>query len=126
MILIISFVMMIRYENLILRIDAYKETILADIKTEKERNISNDIKQNKLKAIEIPNLVLRVNEKAYWTEPAILKEEKITEKAFSAGAAGLGLPLFRGITVNAGGLKGKLVEKVDIVPVSTGDLIISN
>jgi len=76
--------------------------------------------------ISLSNVVLQKNESAFWSERASLFEERVVRRRYEGGSQGVSFRLMKGVSYRVGGHRGHIVTDKATVPVSTGDLIITN
>jgi hypothetical protein len=86
----------------------------------------NEIQQGNLPAIATVNLVKQKNEVVHWVEPSSLAEEKVVRRRYEGGSQGVSLRIAKGVSYRVGGHRGHIVSETGIVPVSIGDLVITN
>lgn len=86
----------------------------------------NEIQQGNLPIIGVTNLVTTKGEQTYWSEPAILAEEKVIRRSYKGGSSGVSFRIMKGVSYRVGSSRGHLVSETDIVPVSDGELILTN
>lgn len=86
----------------------------------------NEIQQGNMPIVSVANLIIQKNEKVYWTEPAVLAEEKVLRRRFEGGSQGVSFRIMKGVSYRVGGFRGHSVSETGIVAVSTGELIITS
>lgn len=86
----------------------------------------NEIQKGNLPTITLTNLVTTKGEIGYWAEPAILAEEKVIRRNYQGGSQGVSLRIMKGVSYRVGASRGHIVNQTGLVPVSTGDIIITN
>jgi len=73
-------------------------------------------------SLPVQSVMLRDGEIAHYSEYGVLMENKIT--GYEAGSASVRVKVAKGVTIGTAGTKGKAVR--DYVPVSDGELVITN
>ncbi len=87
----------------------------------------NEIQQGNVPVLPRPsNVVMQKDEKTYWVEPAILKEEKVISRQYQGGSSGFSFRVMKGVSYRVGSSRGHLVSQTDIVAVSMGNFIITS
>lgn len=86
----------------------------------------NEIQKGNLPTVSIINLVTQKDEVVYWSEPAILAEEKVIRRRYEGGSQGVSFRVMKGVSYRVGGHRGHIVSETDLVPVSDGELIATN
>ena len=84
-----------------------------------------DLELGNVPWIEAPNVVLRQFEKAYWSEPAQLMEERVVRRRYEGGQQGVNVRIMKGVSVRVGGHRGSMVSDTGLVSVSSGELILT-
>jgi len=101
-----------------------------EIKTSKKEltrlRLLNEIQKGNLPTVSITNLVMKKGETAYWKEPATLAEEKIIRRRYEGGSQGVSFRVMKGVSYRVGGHRGHIVSETGLVPVSDGELIVTN
>lgn len=88
--------------------------------------VLDEIQKGNVPLISIQNVIMQRNEKAYWSEPASLVEEKVISSHYEGGSQGMSFRIMKGVSYRVGGHRGHMVSERGFVPVSTGDLIITS
>lgn len=86
----------------------------------------NEIQLGNVPEVSVPNLITEKDEKVYWAEPAQLIEEKVIKRRYEGGSQGVSLRIAKGVSYRVGGSRGHLVSETGLVPVGTGELVITN
>lgn len=73
-----------------------------------------------------PNIPLQKNEIAYWSESANLFELRVTSRETVGGSRGATLTLAKGLSFRVGNQRGQVISHKTAIPVSQGELIITN
>jgi len=76
--------------------------------------------------ISVSNVVLQKGESAYWSERASLYEERVVSRRYEGGSRGMSFRIMKGVSYRVGSHRGHLITDKAMVPVSTGELIITN
>ena len=103
----------------------------ADIQPTKKElarfRLLNEIQQGNVPVLPRPsNLIMQKDEKTYWVEPAILKEEKVISRQYQGGSSGVSFRIMKGVSYRVGSSRGHLVSQTGIVAVSMGNFIITS
>ncbi len=72
------------------------------------------------------NVVMKKGEFAIWKVQSTLYETRVVRREITVGSRGVSVRLMKGVTVRVGASRGQSVPVVDSVPVSVGNLIITN
>jgi hypothetical protein len=86
----------------------------------------NEIQQGNLPAITTSPVILQKSEKAHWVEPGALLEERVISRRYEGGSHGVSIRIMRGVSYRVGAHRGHIVSETGIVPVSSGDFVITN
>ena len=86
----------------------------------------NEIQKGNLPTVPVTNLVTQKGEITYWTEPAILAENKVIRRRYEGGSQGVSLRVMKGVSYRVGGHRGHIVSETGLIPVSDGELITTN
>ncbi|HZE07893.1 MAG TPA: hypothetical protein VE110_03960, partial [Gemmatimonadaceae bacterium] len=85
-----------------------------------------EIQAGNLPVVQVPTIILQKNEIAHWREPSSLIEERVVGRRYVGGSSGVSVRIARGVSYRVGSSRGRLmVDKAD-VPVSTGELVLTN
>lgn len=76
--------------------------------------------------VSVPNLVLQKSECAYWSESGAIIEERVVRRRYQGGSQGFSFRIAKGVSYRVGGHRGSIVTDTAAVPVSYGDLVITN
>lgn len=85
-----------------------------------------EINSGNLPKVPVQNVVLQKAERAHWMEPASLLEERVVSRRYEGGSQGFSFRIAKGVSYRVGAHRGHLVADRALVPVSTGDLIITD
>jgi len=85
-----------------------------------------EISDGHLPSTTVSGLVLQRSETAHWCEPATLLEERVVRRRYEGGTSGVSIRIMKGVSYRVGGYRGHSVAETGIVPVSTGDLVITS
>ncbi|MBI3414228.1 MAG: hypothetical protein HY043_02730 [Verrucomicrobia bacterium] len=85
-------------------------------------NLRNGITEN----FENLGIVLQKGEKVLWVEPGVLHEIRVVSRRYEGGSAGVRFRVAKGVSFNVGKHRGQLVSETGVVPVSDGNLVITN
>lgn len=117
-------------EQELLSIQKYLGLADSEIQSSKKElarlRLLNEIQQGNMPTIQVKNLVMQKEEKAYWLEPATLAEEKVLRRKFEGGSRGMSFRIMKGVSYRVGGFSGHSVSETGVVSVSNGELIITS
>jgi len=100
---------------------------IASTKVELSRfRLLREITQGNIPSVVVPGLVLQKNEIAYWAEPASIVEERVISRQFVGGSHGVSIRIMKGVSYRVGASRGHVESRTGIVPISTGDLVITS
>jgi hypothetical protein len=85
-----------------------------------------EIQIGNLPSVRVPTLILQKAEEAHWAEPASLIEERVVGRRYVGGSHGVSFRIAKGISYRVGASRGQLIVDKANVPVSSGDLILTN
>lgn len=85
-----------------------------------------EIKNGNPPIFSVPNVVLQKEELAYWMEPASILEERVVSRHYEGGSQGFSFRIAKGVSYRVGSHRGRIVTDKAVLPVSVGDLIITN
>ncbi len=99
------------------------------VKSKKELarlRLLTEIQNGNPPSISVPNVVLQKSERAYWSEPASILEERVVSRRYEGGSQGVSFRIAKGLSYRVGAHRGRIVTDTAIVPVSSGELIITS
>ncbi|GIV46330.1 MAG: hypothetical protein KatS3mg036_1148 [Ignavibacterium sp.] len=102
------------------------EAILATKRELFKYRLLNEIAKGNLPKLTVPNLLIQKNEDVHLIESATLIENKIINRRYEGGSRGTSIKIAKGISFRIGSHRGHLVSERAYVPVSDGELIITN
>ena len=79
-----------------------------------------------LPVVMVPGLVLRRGETPHWSEPGELLEERVINRRYEGGSSGFSFRIAKGVRYRVGGHRGRIVTETGLVPISRGDLVLTN
>jgi hypothetical protein len=85
-----------------------------------------EIQLGNLPGILVPNLLLQKTEIAHWSEPGSILEERVVGRRYVGGSQGVSFRIARGVSYRIGAHRGHVETDKAIVPVSDGDLVLTN
>jgi len=88
--------------------------------------IITEIEQGNLPTIEVRGVVTKKGETIHWSEDGSLIEERVISRRYEGGSHGVSLRIMKGVSYRVGAHRGQLVSESANVPVSTGELLITN
>ena len=86
----------------------------------------SEISQGNLPTLDLQGVVLRKQEQIHWIEAASLIEERVIRKTYVGGTQSVGFRVMKGVTFRVGGTRGHMIAERDMIPISFGDLIVTN
>lgn len=103
------------------------ESEIAKSKKELARlRLLTEIQNGNPPSISVPNVILQKSEIAYWSEPASILEERVVKRRYEGGSHGISFRIAKGVSYRVGAHRGHIVTDTAVVPVSSGELIITN
>jgi hypothetical protein len=85
-----------------------------------------EIQRGNPPAISVPNVILQKTEVAYWAEPANILEERVVRRRYEGASQGLSFRIAKGVSYRIGAHRGHLITDTAVLPVSTGELVITS
>lgn len=85
-----------------------------------------EIADGNIPEVSVTNMVFQKSEKAYWAEAGKILEERVIRRRYEGGSRGVSFRIAKGVSYRVGSHKGQLISDSAIVPVSYGDLVITN
>lgn len=79
-----------------------------------------------LPVFRVPGIVLRKDETPHWAEPGELLEERVINRRYEGGSSGFSFRIAKGVSYRIGGHRGRIITETGIVPVSRGELVLTN
>lgn len=86
----------------------------------------DEIQRGNLPIQSMPNIILQRGEVVHWAEPAKLLEERVVSRRYTGGSSGFSFRICKGVSYRVGASRGHIVTDTAIVPISSGDLALSN
>jgi hypothetical protein len=77
-------------------------------------------------SISVRNIILQKSELAYWSEPASLFEERVVNRRYEGGSQSVSFRIAKGVSYRIGAQRGHIVADTAIVPVSSGELVVTS
>jgi hypothetical protein len=103
------------------------EAEIAKSKKELARlRLLTEIQQGNPPALSVPNFILQKTEVAYWAEPGSILEERVARRRYEGGSQGVSFRIAKGVSYRIGAHRGHLIADTAVVPVSAGELVITN
>lgn len=103
------------------------ESEIAKSKKELARlRLLTEIQNGNPPSTSVPNVILQKSETAYWSEPASILEERVVKRRYEGGSQGFSFRIAKGVSYRVGGHRGHIVTDTAVLPVSSGELIITN
>jgi len=85
-----------------------------------------EIQNGNMPTVSVQNVILQKSETAHWAEPGNILEERVVSRRYEGGSQGLSFRIAKGVSYRVGGHRGHLVTDKAVLPVSSGELIITN
>ena len=85
----------------------------------------HSIELGELPVVNASGLSLQKNEQVHWVQSSSMLEEK-TKRQYIGGSRGVSVRIAKGVSFRTGGFRGHVETSQEIVPVSAGELIITN
>lgn len=85
-----------------------------------------EIRAGNLPTAAVSGLVTQKGEQVHWVEAGSLLEERVVRRRYEGGSSGASFRIAKGASFRVGATRGTLVSDKAVVPVSTGDFIITN
>ncbi len=85
-----------------------------------------EIQNGNLPVAQAPNVVLQREETAHWVEPGEILEERVISRRYKGGSHGLSFRICKGVSYRVGSHRGHIVAKRAVVPISTGELVLTS
>ncbi len=103
------------------------ESEIAKSKKELARlRLLTEIQNGNPPSVSVPNVILQKNETAYWSEPARILEERVVKQRYEGGSQGFSFRIAKGVSYRVGSNRGHIVSDTAVIPVSSGEFIITN
>ncbi len=99
------------------------------VKSKKELarlRLITEIQNGNIPTISVQNVVLQKKETAYWSEKGSLLENRVVKRRYEGGSQGISFRIAKGVSYRVGAHRGHIVTDTAVVPVSTGEFIITN
>ena len=85
-----------------------------------------EIQQGRLPTVGVGSVILQKAETPHWSEPSELIEERVVGRRYEGRSSGVSIRIAKGVSYRVGASRGHLVVDTANVPVSSGDLILTN
>jgi hypothetical protein len=85
-----------------------------------------EIQHGNLPEVSAGSVILQKQEIAHWVEAARLIEERVVGRRYEGSSSGMSFRIAKGVTYRVGASRGRLVQEKANVPVSSGDLVLTN
>jgi hypothetical protein len=103
------------------------ESEIAKSKKELARlRLLTEIQNDNPPSVTVPNVILQKAELAYWSEPASILEERVVRRRYEGGSQGVSFRIAKGVSYRVGAHRGHIVSDTAVIPVSSGELIVTN
>lgn len=88
--------------------------------------VLTEVQNGNLPTAFVPNLILQKGEIAYWSEPGNILEERVVRRRYEGGSQSVSFRIAKGVSYRIGGHRGHVVADKAVIPVSSGELVITN
>ena len=85
-----------------------------------------EIQEGNLPTTQVNNVIFQKGEQAHWTEAGDILEERVVGRRYQGGSSGVSFRIAKGVSYRVGAHRGNIVTDKAVVPVRSGDLIITN
>jgi hypothetical protein len=103
------------------------ESEIAKTKKELARlRLINEIESGNLPSTSVTNLILQKGEIAHWCEAGDIMEERVVSRRYQGGSQGVSVRIAKGVSYRIGSHRGHLITDTAVIPVSSGELIVTN
>lgn len=85
-----------------------------------------EIQRGNLPEPRVGSLILQKAETAHWIEPASLIEERVVGRRYEGSSSGMSFRIAKGVSYRVGASRGRLIVDTANVPVSVGELVLTN
>lgn len=103
------------------------EDAIAPSKKELARfRLLREISNGNMPSIQVSNMVLQRGEIPFWTESGKILEERVVNRRYEGGSRGVSVRIMKGVSYRVGAHKGRLIADTAVVPVSSGDFVVTN
>jgi hypothetical protein len=85
-----------------------------------------EIATGNIPEVTVTNMVVQKGEKAYWAEVGKILEERVIRRRYEGGSHGVSIRIAKGLSYRVGAHRGQLIADSAVVPVSYGELVITN
>lgn len=85
-----------------------------------------EIQEGNLPTTQVVNVILQKGEQAHWAEAGSILEERVVGRRYQGGSSGVSIRIAKGVSYRVGAHRGNIVTDKAVVPVSVGELIITN
>lgn len=85
-----------------------------------------EIQEGTLPTTQVSNVIFQRGEQAHWTEAGDILEERVVGRRYVGGSNGVSIRIAKGVSYRVGASRGNLVTDKAVVPVSSGEFIVTN
>jgi hypothetical protein len=85
-----------------------------------------EIQKGNPPTVRVSNVILKKDEVAHWSEPGSIIEERVVGRRYEGGSHGFSFRIVKGVSYRVGAHRGHIVTDKAAVPVSSGELIVTN
>lgn len=86
----------------------------------------HELQRGNIAPINAANVILQPGEFAYWIENGTLHEQKVVSRRYEGGSRGASIRVMKGVSFRVGASRGQVVSETGWIPVSVGNLVITN
>jgi hypothetical protein len=76
--------------------------------------------------VSVPNIILQKSEIVYISEAGDILEERVVRRRYEEGSQGVSFRIAKGVTYRVGAQRGHIVTDKAAIPISSGELVITN
>lgn len=85
-----------------------------------------EIQEGNLPTAQVVNVIFQKGEQAHWAEAGNILEERVVGRRYQGGSNGVSIRIAKGVSYRVGAHRGNIVTDKAVVPVSSGELILTN
>jgi len=85
-----------------------------------------EIQSGNLPRVAVLNVVFQKDEITFWRERGSILEERVVGRRYEGGSQGVSFRIMKGVSYRVGSHRGHIVTDKAVMPVSEGDLVITN
>lgn len=100
--------------------------ISSELQTLEYHRQLRELQQGYLPVLSVAGLILKANEVAHFVIEAGLLEERVVNRGYQGGSAGVSIRVAKGVSFRVGQQKGRMISEKGIVEVDTGTFVVTN